>query len=98
MSEKHDWPCGFRPVPWAMRQPGFASAPCARCGWRNQEHLDRPEGEPHHPNRYYLCDDPDCCDNGCPVLTCAVCREDWPCATKREHVAQRRAAAASASS
>lgn len=49
----------------------------------------------HHPHRR------ECADIGCncaadmsdgkPVskLDCHVCGEDWPCATKREHLAER---------
>jgi len=84
---KHDWPCGWRPGAMLLR----SEVTHWRCGWPWRDHLDRPANEPHHPNRWYLCDDPDCCENGCPVLTCAVCQEDWPCPTKREHVAARKA-------
>lgn len=31
------------------------------------------------PRLVYLCDDLDCCDNGCPHVTCRVCGKDWPC-------------------
>lgn len=31
------------------------------------------------PRLDYLCDDMDCCWNGCPVVTCRHCRKDWPC-------------------
>jgi len=39
---------------------------------------------PYAPRVDYLCDDPECCDNGCPVVTCKVCRKDWPCPDYRE--------------
>jgi hypothetical protein len=87
MTQRSDWPCGWRPGETLLRNEVIHE----RCGWPWRAHLDRPEGEPHHPNRWYLCDDPDCCYDGCPILTCAVCSEDWPCPTKREHVEARRA-------
>ena len=34
---------------------------------------------PHAPHLRYLCDDPDCCDNGCPDVTCHACGANWPC-------------------
>lgn len=34
---------------------------------------------PYAPKLQYLCDDPLCCDNGCPDVTCHTCGEDWPC-------------------
>ena len=85
----HDWPCGHSVGEMLLRVGGL----CNRCGWPWPAHVDRPAGEPHHPNRWHLCDDPDCCDDGCPVLTCAIDGEDWPCTTKREHVAKRKAMA-----
>lgn len=85
---RHDWPCGFLPGKILLA----SSDHCKRCGWSWWAHIDRPEGEPHHPNRWHLCDDPDCCDDGCPVLTCAVDGENWPCTTKQAHVAARAAA------
>lgn len=84
VAARRDWPCGLRPL-WDL--PLICS-----CGWTYQAHRQRPAGEPHHPWRSYLCDDPDCCPNGCPQLTCAVCQERWPCATKQAHVEARRAA------
>ncbi len=38
---------------------------------------------PHAPRLDYLCEEPDCCDNGCPVVTCRSCGQDWPCADWR---------------
>lgn len=35
--------------------------------------------EPHAPRVDYLCDDIDCCWNGCPVVLCRRCHQDWPC-------------------
>lgn len=35
--------------------------------------------QPHAPHLRYLCEDPECCDNGCPTVTCRSCGEDWPC-------------------
>lgn len=35
--------------------------------------------QPHAPKLDYLCDDPDCCYNGCPHVWCRSCGEDWPC-------------------
>lgn len=63
----------------------------------------------HHPHRYH-CDDPDCCgpenwrENGVGEfvwlgklgLECCVCGQDWPCATKRQHVVARASAHAAA--
>jgi hypothetical protein len=34
---------------------------------------------PHAPKLDYLCEDPDCCDNGCPHVSCRSCGKDWPC-------------------
>jgi hypothetical protein len=34
---------------------------------------------PYEPRLKYLYEDPECCDNGCPVVTCRVCGQDWPC-------------------
>jgi len=34
---------------------------------------------PHSPDLRYLCPDPECCDNGCPHVSCRACHEDWPC-------------------
>ena len=34
---------------------------------------------PHAPHLQYNCDDYDCCDNGCPVVTCRACGRKWPC-------------------
>lgn len=34
---------------------------------------------PYAPKLDYLCDDPDCCWNGCPDVTCKTCGEEWPC-------------------
>lgn len=31
------------------------------------------------PRLYYACDDEECCDNGCPQVTCRVCGRVWPC-------------------
>ena len=88
--DRDDWPCG-----WGGHGhpgPGYdCLPPCERCGWPIRQHRERPVGEPHHPNRWYLCDDPDCCVNGAPVLLCAVDNERWPCSTKRAHVAARNA-------
>lgn len=55
----------------------------------------------HHPHRW-VCVDPEC---GCEddyddgqgfgpyrPLDCCVCGQEWPCATKRQHVAERKAA------
>lgn len=35
--------------------------------------------QPHAPHLQYLCDDYDCCDDGCPVVTCRSCGQNWPC-------------------
>lgn len=35
--------------------------------------------EPHAPHLRYLCDDYECCGNGCPIVTCRSCGQDWPC-------------------
>lgn len=32
------------------------------------------------PHLVYLCDDYDCCENGCPSVTCRYCGKEWPCA------------------
>ncbi len=51
---------------------------------------------PYAPLLEYLCEDPDCCDNGSPRVTCRVCGEDWPCSdyvdnhTAGQVTAQRR--------
>ena len=42
------------------------------------------ESRPHAAEIVYLCDDPDCCEDGCPVALCKADREDWPCAHRRE--------------
>jgi hypothetical protein len=34
---------------------------------------------PHSPKLQYLCEDPECCDNGCPVVECRSCGKDRPC-------------------
>ena len=34
---------------------------------------------PYEPRVTYLCDDPECCRNGCPVVDCIVCGKAWPC-------------------
>lgn len=47
----------------------------------------------HRPKVRYLCDDPECCDDGCPR---AFCREDgqpWPCEHRREKDSPTRVAA-----
>ena len=31
------------------------------------------------PRLDYLCDDPECCDNGCPRVSCRFCGKEWPC-------------------
>jgi len=31
------------------------------------------------PRLEYLCDDPSCCPNGCPIAYCRYCGKDWPC-------------------
>lgn len=33
----------------------------------------------YEPAVVWLCDDVECCYNGCPRLICKVCRSDWPC-------------------
>jgi hypothetical protein len=33
----------------------------------------------YEPRLIYRCDDPDCCENGCPSVTCLYCSEPWPC-------------------
>ena len=38
----------------------------------------------HSPALRYLCDDVDCCDNGCPSVRCRACGQDWPCPDWRE--------------
>jgi hypothetical protein len=38
----------------------------------------------HAPEVRYLCDDPDCCDDGCPRALCREDGQDWPCAYRRE--------------
>lgn len=86
-NRRDDWPCGYSVGEFLLRTGGL----CDKCGWSYQSHVTRPANEPHHPNRRYLCDDPDCCDDGCPVLICAVDGEDWPCTTKQEHVRARKA-------
>jgi hypothetical protein len=42
----------------------------------------------HHPHIQVICDDEIC---GCELeyITCHVCKEDWPCATKRKHLSAR---------
>lgn len=67
-------------MPWLERQ--------------NPETPCQPDGA-HHPHRM-ICGDSDCdCwqDDGQPysLLTCCVCGQDWPCETKRTHVADRKA-------
>jgi len=47
----------------------------------------------HSPLLQYLCDDPDCCDNGCPDVTCRACGEDWPCADWRSRHSHARVVA-----
>lgn len=37
----------------------------------------------HAPLLMYLCTDPECCDNGCPHVSCRACKQDWPCADWR---------------
>ena len=37
----------------------------------------------HSPRLRYLCDDPDCCDNGCPQVLCRTSGGLWPCADWR---------------
>lgn len=32
------------------------------------------------PKLQYLCEDPECCENGGPVVTCTACGQRWPCA------------------
>lgn len=34
---------------------------------------------PYEPRLSYSCPDPECCPNGCPNVSCAVCGKDWPC-------------------
>ena len=36
-------------------------------------------GEPHAPRLEYRCEDPECCDNGCPDVSCRSCGQEWPC-------------------
>lgn len=41
---------------------------------------------PHAPRFKYLCDDPNCCDNGCPDVSCRTCGGEWPCSDwRRRH-------------
>lgn len=44
---------------------------------------------PHSP-RYLYCPDPEtCCETWDPLaVLCAICGQDWPCATKRSHHTQ----------
>jgi len=35
--------------------------------------------EMYAPKVTYSCDDPSCCDNGCPIVTCCHCGREWPC-------------------
>jgi hypothetical protein len=57
---------------------------------------DEAKPAPHAPKLDYLCEDPDCCDNGCPHVSCRSCGKDWPCPNWRgrhtacQVVAQRR--------
>lgn len=34
---------------------------------------------PYEPRLRYLCEDPECCDNGSPDVSCRVCGKEWPC-------------------
>ena len=34
---------------------------------------------PYAPVIKYLCDDEECCENGCPAVTCKSCGKGWPC-------------------
>ena len=34
---------------------------------------------PYAPKLRYLCDDPRCCEDGCPEVRCRTCGEQWPC-------------------
>ena len=51
---------------------------------------------PHAPHLRYLCDDYECCDNGCPDVRCRACNQPWPCPawrsrhTERQVIAQYR--------
>lgn len=62
----------------------------------NPETACQPDGA-HHPHMW-VCDDPDCDGEGMPcelayegILICCVCGGDWPCKTKRQHMAERKA-------
>jgi hypothetical protein len=37
------------------------------------------ERKRYEPALRYACDDPDCCYNGCPTVTCRYCNKEWPC-------------------
>jgi hypothetical protein len=39
---------------------------------------------PYEPQVDYVCDDPDCCPNGCPIVICKVCKKAWPCPDYRD--------------
>lgn len=43
----------------------------------------------HHPHRVYCPDPGSCCGQGSGGLRCCLDSEDWPCAAKREHAADR---------
>ena len=49
---------------------------------------EEPMSAPYAPKLDYLCDDPDCCWNGCPDVTCKTCGEEWPCPDYRGPHAQ----------
>lgn len=40
---------------------------------------DPSEKPAHAPQLRYLCEDPECCDNGCPDVSCRACTLEWPC-------------------
>ena len=61
----------------------------------NPETTCQPDGA-HHPHLMICSDYPDCdcwqyTDDGMPYsrLECHVCGQNWPCETKRRHVAHR---------
>lgn len=40
---------------------------------------ERFDDGPHAPTVKYLCDDYECCENGCPDVRCKACGQEWPC-------------------
>lgn len=47
--------------------------------YTHNDYVEQVASGKYAPRLDYLCDDPECCENGCPIVTCRHCKHDWPC-------------------